>query len=116
MLKNFLRFAGAIFVVLIVLFLIAKSVGDANYYADYDATLPADAMIKEESEVKEAKEVFGVQRERTSVRWPGTIWPRRSFSTITPATPFQPGASGSAVSAKSAAARPLTMTLVSGAG
>lgn len=64
MLKKVLKFIGASFVALVVSFIILKAVGDARYYSDYDAKLPADVNIKSEEEVKDTQEVFGIQRER----------------------------------------------------
>jgi len=64
MLKKILKFVGFAFVGLFVLFLVAKTIGDARYYADYDSSLPLDAKLKSTEEIKDSIDVFGVPRER----------------------------------------------------
>jgi len=64
MLKKILKGAGIAFVSLLIALFIVKSVGDARYFDDYDATLPLNVEVKATSEVRDPVEFFGLQRDR----------------------------------------------------
>lgn len=62
MIKKAFKLLGLFFVGLVIVFVIAKTVGDARYFDDYDAKLPANVEISSVSDVNQTKEVFDVPR------------------------------------------------------
>ncbi len=73
MIKKALKYTAGALLALVALFVVVKSVGDANYFADYDATLAANPVVREVSEVRDTKELFGVERPREYRRTDLTI-------------------------------------------
>lgn len=63
MIRKLLKVAGIAFAGLLVVFFISKSVSDARYFSDYDASLPLNVEVKATSEVNEQVEFFDLQRD-----------------------------------------------------
>ena len=64
MIRKLLRFVFGTIAALLVAFIVMKTIGDARYFSDYDATLPLAAEVKETTVVADSEELFDVQRAR----------------------------------------------------
>lgn len=64
MIKKTLKFAGIAFALLIVVFIVLKTVSDRHYFDDYDAKRPFDLQVKSTEDINKTKEVFGIERQQ----------------------------------------------------
>lgn len=64
MIKKILKITGAVVLALIVSFVLVKAVSDARYFDEYDASLPLNPEIHDETVVNDTKNLFGIERPR----------------------------------------------------
>jgi len=64
MFKKILKYTGIVFAVLLVGFVVMKTISDSRYFDDYDPSLPFDVQVKSTENIDKVDEVFDVPRQQ----------------------------------------------------